>query len=96
MKQLFPAPHVIGFVSSLLLSLIALVVVKFHLSFGMGMTILGVTAIIQAGLQLFLFMHVGENEDRVSLLTNVGYALFVGLVTIFGTLFAMLWGYNMM
>lgn len=95
MKQLFPVPHVIGFVSSLLLSLIALVVVKFHLSFGMGMTILGVTALIQAALQLFLFMHVNENENKTVLLTNIGYALFVGLVTIFGTLFAMMWGYQM-
>ncbi|QTD41912.1 cytochrome aa3 quinol oxidase subunit IV [Sporosarcina sp. Te-1] len=95
MKQLFPVPHVIGFVSSLLLSLIALVVVKFDLTFASGMTILGVTALVQAGLQLFLFMHVGENEDKRSLLTNIAYALFVGLVTIFGTLFAMLWGYNM-
>ncbi|MBB4826270.1 cytochrome aa3-600 menaquinol oxidase subunit 4 [Sporosarcina luteola] len=95
MKQLFPVPHVIGFVSSLLLSLIALVVVKFDLTFASGMTILGVTALVQAGLQLFLFMHVGENEDKRSLMTNIAYALFVGLVTIFGTLFAMLWGYNM-
>ncbi|MFD1204303.1 MULTISPECIES: cytochrome aa3 quinol oxidase subunit IV [Sporosarcina] len=95
MKQLFPVPHVIGFVSSLLLSLIALVVVKFNLTFAAGMTILGITALFQAGLQLFLFMHVGENEDKRSLLTNIAYALFVGLVTIFGTLFAMLWGYNM-
>ncbi|EGQ22113.1 MULTISPECIES: cytochrome aa3 quinol oxidase subunit IV [Sporosarcina] len=96
MKELFPVPHVIGFVSSLLLSLIALVVIKFDLSFGMGMTILGVTAIIQACLQLFLFMHVGENENKTALLTNIGYALFVGLVTIFGTLFAMMWGYQML
>ncbi|GKV57936.1 cytochrome aa3 quinol oxidase subunit IV [Sporosarcina sp. NCCP-2222] len=95
MKQLFPVPHVIGFVSSLLLSLIALVVVKFDLTFASGMTILGVTALVQAGLQLFLFMHVNENEDKRSLMTNIAYALFVGLVTIFGTLFAMLWGYNM-
>ncbi|MCG3088892.1 cytochrome aa3 quinol oxidase subunit IV [Sporosarcina cyprini] len=95
MKQLFPIPHVIGFVSSLLLSLIALVVVKFDLTFASGMTILGVTALVQAGLQLFLFMHVNENEDKRSLMTNIAYALFVGLVTIFGTLFAMLWGYNM-
>ncbi|MBD7983244.1 cytochrome aa3 quinol oxidase subunit IV [Sporosarcina sp. Sa2YVA2] len=95
MKRLFPVPHVIGFASSLLLSLIALVVIKFDLTFAMGMTILGVTALVQAGLQLFLFMHVSENEDKKTLFTNIGYALFVGLVTIFGTLFAMMWGYNM-
>ncbi len=93
MKELFPVPHVIGFVSSLLLSFIALVVVYFHLSFGAGLMILGVTAAIQASLQLFLFMHVKENESSKSIFTNIGYALFVGLVTIFGTLLAMIWGY---
>ncbi|MFS0574102.1 cytochrome aa3 quinol oxidase subunit IV [Sporosarcina sp. 179-K 3D1 HS] len=93
MKQLFPVPHVMGFVFSLLLSLIALVVVKFDLTFTAGMTILVVTAIVQASLQLFLFMHVKENADSKTLYTNIGYALFVGLVTIFGTLFAMVWGY---
>lgn len=94
MKQLFPVPHVMGFVFSLLLSLIALLVVFYDLSFAAGITILVVTALVQASLQLFLFMHIGENSDKSTLYTNIGYALFVGLITIFGTLFAMIWGYN--
>ncbi len=93
MKQLFPAQHVMGFLFSLLLSLIALVAVLFDLSFAAGMTILVVTALVQAGLQLFLFMHVKENAESKTLYMNIIYALFVGLVTIFGTLFAMQWGY---
>lgn len=93
MKQLFPAQHVMGFLFSLLLSLIALVAVLFDLSFAAGMTILVVTALVQAGLQLFLFMHVKENAESKTLYLNILYALFVGLVTIFGTLFAMQWGY---
>ncbi|MGG0645177.1 cytochrome aa3 quinol oxidase subunit IV [Sporosarcina gallistercoris] len=93
MKQLFPAQHVMGFLFSLLLSLVALVAVLFDLSFAAGMTILIVTALVQAGLQLFLFMHVKENAESKTLYLNILYALFVGLVTIFGTLFAMQWGY---
>ncbi|WP_025783595.1 cytochrome aa3 quinol oxidase subunit IV [Sporosarcina sp. D27] len=93
MKQLFPAQHVMGFLFSLLLSLVALVAVLFDLSFTAGMTILVVTALVQAGLQLFLFMHVKENAESKTLYLNILYALFVGLVTIFGTLFAMRWGY---
>lgn len=93
MKQLFPAQHVMGFLFSLLLSLVALVAVLFDLSFAAGMTILVVTALVQAGLQLFLFMHVKENAESKTLYLNILYALFVGLVTIFGTLFAMQWGY---
>lgn len=95
MKKLFPLPHVMGFVFSLVLSLVALVVVLFDMSFKAGMSVLVVTALIQASLQLFLFMHVKENSDSKTLYTNISYALFVGVVTIFGTLFAMLWGYNM-
>lgn len=93
MKQLFPAQHVLGFLFSLLLSLVALVAVLFDLSFAAGMTVLVVTAIVQAGLQLFLFMHVKENAESKTLYLNLIYALFVGLITIFGTLFAMNWGY---
>ncbi|MDW0110921.1 cytochrome aa3 quinol oxidase subunit IV [Sporosarcina aquimarina] len=93
MKQLFPPQHVMGFLFSLLLSLVALVAVLFDLSFAAGMTILVVTAIVQAGLQLFLFMHVKENAESKTLYMNILYALFVGLVTIFGTLFTMHWGY---
>ncbi|WOV85102.1 cytochrome aa3 quinol oxidase subunit IV [Sporosarcina jeotgali] len=93
MKQLFPPQHVMGFLFSLLLSLVALVTVLFDLSFTAGMTILVVTALVQAGLQLFLFMHVKENAESKTLYMNILYALFVGLVTIFGTLFTMHWGY---
>ncbi|GLY11071.1 cytochrome aa3 quinol oxidase subunit IV [Bacillus badius] len=94
MKQLFPLPHVMGFVFSLILSLVALAVVYFDLSYTAGMTILLITAIVQASLQLLLFMHIGENSDRSTLYTNIAYALFVGVVTILGTLFTMVWGYN--
>ena len=87
MKQLFPVLHAIGFVSSLLLSLIALVVIKFHLSFGVGMTILAITM-----LAVIPFMPVGENENKLVLLMDVGYALFVGLVTILGTSFTRIFG----
>ncbi|AIG28832.1 cytochrome aa3 quinol oxidase subunit IV [Brevibacillus sp. 7WMA2] len=94
MKQLFPIRHVMGYIFSLILSLVALAVVFWDMSPVVGMTILSVCAIIQASLQLFVFMHINEeNSTANSLYLNVGYALFVGLVTIFGTLFTMIWGY---
>jgi cytochrome aa3-600 menaquinol oxidase subunit 4 len=40
-----------------------------------------------------LFMHVGESEDKKSVYINIAFALFVGLVTIFGTLFIFIWGW---
>lgn len=93
MKQLFPRHHVMGFVFSLVLSLVALAVLYFDMSFTAGMTILLITAIAQASVQLLLFMHIGEASDRATLYTNIAYALFVGVVTIIGTLFTMIWGY---
>ncbi|CAM3026488.1 cytochrome aa3 quinol oxidase subunit IV [Paenibacillus sediminis] len=92
MKQLFPVKHVMGYIFSLILSLVALAVVFFDMSFAAGMTILLVAAAIQASLQLFLFMHIDETSSKKTLYLNIVYALFVGLVTIFGSLLAMIWG----
>lgn len=94
MKQLFPKHHVMGFIFSLVLSIVALAVITFDMSYAMGMTILVVTAIAQAGVQLILFMHIGESEDKKTLYTNIVYALFVGVITIIGSIFAMVWGYQ--
>ncbi|MGE7673994.1 cytochrome aa3 quinol oxidase subunit IV [Lysinibacillus sp. NPDC094403] len=94
MKELFPKQHVMGFGFSLLLTLVALAVVKFDMSANMALGILLVTAIAQATVQLVLFMHIGESEDKKTLYITILYAVFVGVVTILGTLFAMIWGYN--
>ncbi|WP_410771085.1 cytochrome aa3 quinol oxidase subunit IV [Fontibacillus sp. BL9] len=94
MKKLFPVKHVMGYLFSLILSIVALSVVFFDLSLAVGMTILLVCAVIQMGVQLILFMHIGEDGSKKELYTNIAYALFVGLVTIFGTLFTMIWGYK--
>jgi cytochrome aa3-600 menaquinol oxidase subunit IV len=91
MSQLFPMKQVLGFVFSLLLTTIALAVYFLDMSFAMGMTILLVTAFIQAGLQLVVFMHAGETKDKGAIYTNVFYGLIIALVTVFGTLLAMVW-----
>ncbi|RFU62863.1 cytochrome aa3 quinol oxidase subunit IV [Peribacillus glennii] len=93
MKELFPAKQVMGFVFSLILTAVALLVYFMDMSFELGMTVLLVTAFIQAGLQLVVFMHAGESEDKAAIYTNVYYGLFIALVTIFGTLLCMIWGY---
>jgi cytochrome aa3-600 menaquinol oxidase subunit 4 len=93
MKELFPRKQVTGFLFSLILTLAALSVYFLDMSFAMGMTVLLVTAFLQAGLQLVVFMHAGETKDRAAIYTNVYYALFIALATIFGTLLAMIWGY---
>ncbi|GEL04277.1 cytochrome aa3 quinol oxidase subunit IV [Rummeliibacillus sp. G93] len=94
MKELFPKEHVLGFVGSLLLTLAALTVIMFKgMSNGLAMTILLITAAAQALVQLILFMHIGETDDKKSLYVTIIYAVVVGLITVFGTLLAMVWGY---
>ncbi|RAR41000.1 cytochrome aa3 quinol oxidase subunit IV [Paenibacillus sp. MDMC362] len=91
-KQLFPIKHVAGYISSLVLSAVALVVLL-DMPAASKLAVLLVTAILQAAVQLLLFMHVGESDDKKSVYINIAFALFVGLVTIFGTLFIFVWGW---
>ncbi len=91
MAKLFPKEHIIGFLSSIALTVAALLVLFLDVSFGIKMAILLITATLQASLQLFLFMHINESKERRTLYTNILYALFVALVTIFGSMFVLLW-----
>lgn len=93
MKELFPFKQVMGFVFSLILTVVALAVYFWDMSFAVGMTILLVTAFIQAVVQLVVFMHAGETEDKKPIYINIYYGVFIALVTIFGTLLCMVWGY---
>ncbi|WP_077303034.1 cytochrome aa3 quinol oxidase subunit IV [Virgibacillus pantothenticus] len=93
MKELFPAKHVMGFVFSLILTGVALLVYFMDMSFTTGMTVLLITAFAQATLQLVLFMHAGESEDKGSIYTSVLYGIIIAVLTVLGTLLAMIWGY---
>ena len=91
MAKLFPKEHIIGFLSSIALTIAALMVLYLDVSFAVKMTILLVTAGLQASLQLILFMHIGESKEKGTLYTNIISALFVAVVTIFGSLFVLVW-----
>lgn len=91
MSQLFPRKQVMGFVFSLILTAVALLVYFTDMSFAAGMTVLLVTAFIQAGVQLLIFMHAGETKDKGAIYTTLYYAIIIGLITIFGTILAMVW-----
>ncbi|MDT0161675.1 cytochrome aa3 quinol oxidase subunit IV [Bacillus infantis] len=93
MSELFPRKQVMGFVFSLILTAVALMVYFFDMSYAVGLTILVITAFIQAALQLVVFMHAGESEDKGTIFTNIYYSIFIALVTVFGTLLTMIWGY---
>lgn len=91
MSELFPRKQVMGFVFSLILTAAALLVYFLDMSFTAGMTVLLITAFIQAGLQLVVFMHAGETKDKGAIYANIYYALIIALVTVLGTLLILIW-----
>ncbi|WP_047982212.1 cytochrome aa3 quinol oxidase subunit IV [Ornithinibacillus contaminans] len=93
MKELFPVKQVMGFIFSLILTAVALTVYFTDMSFEVGLTVLLVTAFAQATLQLVFFMHAGETDDKKAIYTNIYYGVAIALVTIFGTLLTLIWGY---
>ncbi|MFC4560030.1 cytochrome aa3 quinol oxidase subunit IV [Virgibacillus kekensis] len=91
MSELFPRKQIIGFVFSLVLTAAALTVYFFDMTFAQGMTILVVTAFVQALLQLVVFMHAGETDDKWLIYGKVFFMIAIALITIFGTLLIFLW-----
>ncbi|UYG98072.1 cytochrome aa3 quinol oxidase subunit IV [Cytobacillus firmus] len=93
MKELFPLKQIMGFVFSLILTAVALTVYFFDMSFEAGSTILLITAFVQAAVQLVVFMHAGETEDKKAIYISTFYGVIIGVVTIFGSLLALVWTY---
>jgi cytochrome aa3-600 menaquinol oxidase subunit IV len=91
MKELFPLKQVMGFAFSLVLTAVALLVYFTDMSYSIGMTVLLLTAFIQAGLQLVVFMHAGETNDKNSIYVNIYYGLLLAILTILGTLLTLVW-----
>ncbi|PGM55004.1 cytochrome aa3 quinol oxidase subunit IV [Bacillus sp. AFS053548] len=92
MSALFPKHQVVGFIQSLVLTIIALSVYYLDLPFKVSFIILIVTALLQGGLQLIVFMHMNENENKSVLYINLGYAVFIAVAIVFGTLWTLVWG----
>ena len=82
MAKFFPLGQVMGFVFSLVLTVIALLVYFVDMSFTTGMIILLVTAFIQAGLQFI---------DKWAIYTKIIYGVVLVLFTILGTLLIFKW-----
>lgn len=89
----FPVRHILGFLLSLLLTFVAaLVALKTSLSFSAIMWIIGSMAVLQAGLQLFMFMHVTEGEDSKAQVINIVYGVFCAIVIVAGSIWVMSFG----
>ncbi|MCL6617247.1 MAG: cytochrome C oxidase subunit IV family protein, partial [Anoxybacillus ayderensis] len=64
-----------------------------NVSYTIVMWIIGSLAVIQAGLQLFMFMHVTEGEDGKTNVINMAYAVFVAIVIVAGSIWVLTSGH---
>lgn len=87
----FPWQHVIGFVLSIVLTLLALwVALGTDLSGVMTLSIIFTFAVLQAAVQLLLFMHLTETANSKLLATTMVHSLFIFIVIIAGTVWVMM------
>ncbi len=91
MSELFPQKQIMGFVFSLVLTAAALTVYFMDFSFATGITVLIITAFVQALVQLVVFMHAGETEDKWTIYGKIYFMMAMALITVFGTLLIFLW-----
>ncbi|ANB59060.1 cytochrome aa3 quinol oxidase, subunit IV [Anoxybacillus sp. B7M1] len=88
--ETFPWKHIVGFILSLVLTFIALWVA---LSSGWTIkAILGVIvalAVLQAALQLFMFMHMTESDSGRVQTINMLYSFFIAVVVVAGSIWVM-------
>jgi len=82
----FPWMHVIGFILSLILTVIALwIVVSLSLSTTLTVTLILILAIFQVLVQLLFFMHITEQERAYQTIA-IFFGLFLAAVFVFGSI----------
>jgi cytochrome o ubiquinol oxidase operon protein cyoD len=90
--------YIVGFVSSIILTLVAYILVVNHVLSGIGLVavIVGL-AIIQLFVQLFFFLHLGDEAKPRWNLMALLFAAMVVVIVVFGSLWIMNnLNYNMM
>lgn len=86
-RESFPWKHIIGFLLSLVLTFAALwVALSSGLPLKAVIVIIVVFAVIQASLQLFMFMHVNESDSGKVQTFNMVYSFFIAVVVVAGNL----------
>jgi cytochrome aa3-600 menaquinol oxidase subunit IV len=91
----FPISHVVGFFMSLVLTFgAAWIAIQSSLSMKAVMWIIGTLAIAQAGIQLYMFMHMNEGDDKVTNNINILYSAFIAVVIVAGSIWVMTSGHS--
>jgi cytochrome aa3-600 menaquinol oxidase subunit IV len=88
--ETFPWKHIVGFILSLLLTFAALwVALSSGLSTAAVIGIIVILAVIQASLQLFMFMHMTESDSGKIQTINMAYSFFIAVVVVVGSIWTM-------
>ncbi|WP_027408094.1 cytochrome aa3 quinol oxidase subunit IV [Anoxybacteroides tepidamans] len=88
--ETFPWKHIVGFILSLVLTFAAL-----WIAFSSGLAtkaiLVGIVvlAVLQAVLQLFMFMHVTESDSGKIQTINMAYSFFIAIVVVAGSIWTM-------
>ena len=88
-------PHIIGFIFSLILTILAFVDMLYtSLPMSVKIIVLIILAILQFLVQLIYFMHIWESKERVYQVINIAFGVFVAITIVAGSIWIML--YNTM
>ncbi|MGV2939111.1 cytochrome aa3 quinol oxidase subunit IV [Mesobacillus sp. LC4] len=94
-SKVFPISHVIGFFMSLILTFgAAWIALQSSLSMKAVMWIIGTLAVFQAGIQLYMFMHINEGDDKITNNINILYSAFIAVVIVAGSIWVMTSGHS--
>lgn len=88
--ETFPWKHIAGFVLSLVLTFAALWVALYSGFATKAILVAIVTlAVVQAALQLFMFMHMAESDSGKIQTVNMVYSFFIAAVVVVGSIWTM-------
>lgn len=91
----FPIKHFIGYLASIVLTgAAAWIALGTGLPMGWIVTGIMALAIVQAGIQLFMFMHITETDSGGIQLGNMIYAFIIAGIIILGSIWVMSFGYH--
>ncbi|WP_054710690.1 cytochrome aa3 quinol oxidase subunit IV [Bacillus sp. JCM 19041] len=90
----FPWQHLIGFLLSIVLTLLAVwVMTQTNLAWSVRVIIVFVFAFIQMSVQLFMFMHIGEGKDGKWQIGHTLFAIVIAIIIVLGTYFVIMTGH---
>mgnify|MGYP001157837047 CR=1 FL=1 len=96
-KRKFPISHIVSYLLSVGLTILAVYfALGTNLERGTIMTIIGSFAVIQAGMQLFMFMNMTEGRDGWMKVTHTIYAIAMAVIFVIGTYYVMTAGHPIM